>query len=476
VEEYCKFRRLNDSQRDAVKSALAGLLTPDVKPHVRMVQGPPGTGKTAMLVTLLSVLGCLQCRTLISAPTNAAVLEVCKRMMSFFQVDQLQKEEDLIPQQEIFSSFCARVRDSANTRTDSASCQECSPIELREVVLVGSVGGMEGVVNGNVLMEKVFLPYRVQRLAAALSPATGWKGYVQSVETFLTDSLAQFAWYYRYGNGMKDSGELAKTMEMDAEMQETAKNAAYWRFARERMIEMQVRMEEHLLALLSELPKCHIDEKTSKAMTTAFELMNSIVDAMPLQPPVEATTWFSTKAVNTAPEDIMASLSLSEISQSSIDIDPKLKFLRAREALLKALASRPGCTLLATEQNPQGREPKDEWLKSQCFKNAPLVFGTVSAAGSPLMAGATFQCAIIDEASQLVEAGSIIVSGMRDLKQLILVGDHKQLPGTVISKVSTRYVNPKLGRGNILQDWLTAFLWLRFSGCREVWLRSQPLR
>ena len=42
-----------------------------------------------------------------------------------------------------------------------------------------------------------------------------------------------------------------------------------------------------------------------------------------------------------------------------------------------------------------------------------------------------------------------------------MVGDHKQLPGTVISKVSTRYVKPKLRRGNILQDWLTAFLWFR---------------
>ncbi|KAG0565529.1 hypothetical protein KC19_8G197500 [Ceratodon purpureus] len=438
VEEYCTSRRLNDSQRDVVKSALAGLLTPDVKSHVRMVQGPPGTGKTAMLVTLISVLGCLQYRTLISAPTNAAVLEVFKRMMSFFPVGQSYKEESLVSQQEIFSSFCARVRNS-QSKTDSTSCQQCSPIELRDVVLVGSVRGMDGVVKGNALMEKVFLPYRIQRLTAALSPATGWKGYVQLVETFLTDSPAQFAWYYWYGNCTKDYDQFGKRMEIDSEKQEVAQNTAFWMFARERMIEMQARMEEHLLVLLSELPKCHIDVTTSKAMTMTFELMNSIINAMPLQPPVDATSWFSTPAVNiTAPERIIADLSLSGGQTSSIDIVSKLNFLRIREALLEALASRPGCTLLATEQNPQGREPKDEWLRSQCFKNATLVFCTVSAAGSPLMATATFECAIIDEASQLVEAGSIVVSGMRDLKQLILVGDHKQLPGTVISKVAEK--------------------------------------
>lgn len=100
VKAYCKSRGLIDSQRDAVKSALAGLLTPDVKPHVRLMQGPPSNNKTAMLVTLISVLRCLQCRTPISTPKNAAVIEVCKRMMSsFIQADDPPRiEEKVVPQ------------------------------------------------------------------------------------------------------------------------------------------------------------------------------------------------------------------------------------------------------------------------------------------------------------------------------------------------------------------------------------------
>lgn len=45
--------------------------------------------------------------------------------------------------------------------------------------------------KGN-LLEKVFLSYRIQRLPAATSPATEWKGCVQLVETFLTNAPAQF--------------------------------------------------------------------------------------------------------------------------------------------------------------------------------------------------------------------------------------------------------------------------------------------
>lgn len=401
---------------DVLKSALAGLLTKDAKCHVRIVQGPPGTGKTAMLVPLISVLGCLKFRTLVSAPTNAAVIEICKRMISFFTVES-EKEKNLVMQQEMFSAFCSRVRGSQGSSKE----RRCCAIQLSEVVLVGSKRGlMEGAVKGTSL-EKVFLPYRIERLWAALSQATGWKGCVQLVETFLTDAPAQFAREFERN-------------KMNTEKQSNlARNDSFWSFAKEHMYKMRAEMEKHLLVLTSELPRCHIDVKTSKAMTSTLELMKKILNVMPSTAPVKATTWFSITKLDDPLSEIMANSSLSESHSSDI---PKVKFLQAREALLKALAKRAGCNLLATKKNPQGHQPNYRWLRSQCFKNATLVFSTVSVAGSPLMDGATFQCAIIDEASQLVEAESTIVSGKKGLKQLILVGDHKQLPATVISKVS----------------------------------------
>lgn len=424
VGDYCKSRRLNDSQGDSLKSALAGLLSTNANCHVRLVQGPPGTGKTATLVPLISVLGSLRYRTLVSAPTNAAVLEVCKRFIGSLTQDSESTQKNLMvpQQQEMFSAFCSRIRGPAGSQQagNGNKLSRCSqPIQLWEVVLVGSMERMEALVKGTVL-EKVFLPYRIKRLTAALNPTTGWKGCVPAVEKFLTSAPAQF------GHG---SGKLKKTKSV---------NGAFWSFAKEYMKKMLSEMEKHLLTLTSELPRCHIDVKTSKAMTSTLELIRRIVNAMPREAPIEATTWFDGTMKSDALSEIMANLSLSGSQRSSSNNIPQLTFLQAKEALLTALASRAGCYLLVTKQNPQALQPKYEWLQSQCFTHATLVFSTVSTAGSPLMFEATFQCAIIDEASQLVEAESTIVSGKKGLKQLILVGDHKQLPAVVMSKAAEK--------------------------------------
>jgi hypothetical protein len=173
VEDYSNSRGLNESQRDVLKSALAGLLAVLAKPHVRMVQGPPRTGKTTLLVTLISVLGCLQRRTLISAPTNAAVIEVSKRMMRFFDVSK---------NEETFSDFCARTQ---------VGLKQCLPISLSDIILKGSKERLQGVVDGTML-EKIFLPSRVDRLVKALNPGTGWKASVQFAVKFLTTAPALY--------------------------------------------------------------------------------------------------------------------------------------------------------------------------------------------------------------------------------------------------------------------------------------------
>ena len=68
-------------------------------------------------------------------------------VLRFFTVEP-KKEENLKFQQEMLSGFCSRVRDSQD-RT--------RPIELCDVILVGSLGSrMERAVKGN-LLQKVFL-------------------------------------------------------------------------------------------------------------------------------------------------------------------------------------------------------------------------------------------------------------------------------------------------------------------------------
>eukprot|EP00250_Pteridium_aquilinum_P021248 c25066_g1_i4 orf=531-3587(-) len=78
-----------------------------------------------------------------------------------------------------------------------------------------------------------------------------------------------------------------------------------------------------------------------------------------------------------------------------------------------------------------------EQIEKMCLKSCSLIFCTVSSAGRDCMKhAAPFDCLIIDEAAQLVEAETAIATCLPGLKHAILVGDHQQLPATVISKVA----------------------------------------
>ncbi|XP_058179714.1 uncharacterized protein LOC131298335 isoform X2 [Rhododendron vialii] len=73
--------KLDNSQQDAVLSCVA---TRQCRHQntVKLIWGPPGTGKTKTVASLLLVLFRIKCRTLTCAPTNIAVLGVTSRLMS----------------------------------------------------------------------------------------------------------------------------------------------------------------------------------------------------------------------------------------------------------------------------------------------------------------------------------------------------------------------------------------------------------
>jgi hypothetical protein len=221
-------------------------------------------------------------------------------------------------------------------------------------------------------------------------------------------------------------------MEMKEEKQ-LARPATFWSFARQSTVKLRDQMRKASFVLTSDLPQCYMDITTSMiAMTGASKLMAALLDLMPVEAPSEPETWYSTPTTttDTLPENF-TNLNLSSSSSTT----GKTRFLQAREAVLEALASSPGCSSFATKEQPKGFVPPPEWLEWECLRNATLVFSTVSGPGSKMMMRLEFECGIIDEASQLVEAETTIVTRMDGLKQLILVGDHKQLPATLISKV-----------------------------------------
>ncbi|KAL4086276.1 hypothetical protein PRIC1_014404 [Phytophthora ramorum] len=114
-----------------------------------------------------------------------------------------------------------------------------------------------------------------------------------------------------------------------------------------------------------------------------------------------------------------------EASESKKNRKKMRKYAReVEEVLLESLVAKHRSTFPTVKQARQA-----------IIKNAQIVFCTLSGAGSVAMCefAQDFDALIIDEAAQAVEASTLIPFKFRP-HRVVLVGDHRQLPATVISK------------------------------------------
>ncbi|KUF99272.1 hypothetical protein AM588_10008509 [Phytophthora nicotianae] len=114
-----------------------------------------------------------------------------------------------------------------------------------------------------------------------------------------------------------------------------------------------------------------------------------------------------------------------EASESKKNRKKMRKYAReVEEVLLESLVTKHRSTFPTVKQARQA-----------IIKNAQIVFCTLSGAGSVAMCefAQDFDALIIDEAAQAVEASTLIPFKFRP-HRVVLVGDHRQLPATVISK------------------------------------------
>ncbi|CAI5954940.1 unnamed protein product [Closterium sp. NIES-64] len=83
--------------------------------------------------------------------------------------------------------------------------------------------------------------------------------------------------------------------------------------------------------------------------------------------------------------------------------------------------------------------PSAATVATQCVAGARLVLSTVSSSARALVrCSGHFPLLLLDEAAQLVEAESLVALQARGLRYAVLVGDPKQLPATVMSKVAVQ--------------------------------------
>ncbi|KAA8532336.1 hypothetical protein F0562_032409 [Nyssa sinensis] len=349
------------------------------KSFVKLIWGPPGTGKTRTLsLLLLNLLG-LKCRTLVCAPTNAAITEVASRVL------------ELVKQ-----SF-----DDAG-RNALFCC-------LGDILLFGNKQQMKVCSD----FEEIYLDYRVEKLAQCLGPVDGWKHCFASMIEFFEGFVS---WYQKFcGNDLINEKEVSDQNE-DSKVE----SKLFLGSVRENFETSAFPLRRCVSIFCTHLPKSLILEHNFRNMVSLIALLDSFETLLLRYIVVSEVEFFSrSEMIDDSPQF------LADTSTILYRTTECLTVLRSLQKTLNEL-NLP-CTV------DKGS------VVDFCFKMASSIFCTASSSyklHSVVME--PLQLLVIDEAAQLKECESIIPLQLPGTRDAILIGDEFQLPAIVNSNVSDK--------------------------------------
>ncbi|XP_061347141.1 helicase SEN1-like [Gastrolobium bilobum] len=401
---------LNESQKDAVLNCVS-MSKCHHNDTIKLIWGPPGTGKTKTVASMLFSLLKLKNRTLTCAPTNTAVVTVAVRLHGM-------------------------VKDSL----------EFDKYGLGDIVLFGNSSRMK--IGCHPGLEDIFLDFRVDHLFKCFSPFTGWKHHLESVIRLLTDPVNEYARYNvnEEEEDLMSLEEFAKRSCSELEhayrsykQRETEKSRypmtleqfvklkfdyileqydMYKHDKKKRNVTMEQFVKQNfsfikllMRTLYTHLPTSFISIMVVKNMLRALDLLNSLEISM-------RRTKFKRDLHECEDEQCF----LDCFGWSSLE----------REECLSTLSS---FSLSISLPNLSSKAE----ISKFCLMNACLVFCTASSSSKLYTEGMTqVQFLVIDEAAQLKECESTIPLLLPGLRHCILIGDEKQLPALVKSKIADK--------------------------------------
>ncbi|XP_054789621.1 helicase sen1-like [Prosopis cineraria] len=446
-------QNLNECQEDAVLSSVA-MRKCHHNHTVKLIWGPPGTGKTKTVVSVLFSLFKLKTRTLTCAPTNIAVLEVAARLRSLIK-DQLQ-----------FDTY-----------------------GLGDIVLFGNNSRMK--VDNYWGLPDIFLDYRVDKLEQCLDPQSGWKHHLESMISLLEKPHEQYLLSkidakYEEVNDLMSLEEFTKlnysnveqlylsykqlelkddylTLEKFVKMRFSYIEDQYLsykvevQFIKRRFGFIGENLKSCLKTLYSELPTSLVPFKVAKKMCRALDLIETLqtclcrnefieipnynVDGkgnsvsqreIPMEEGVQRGSICSGNQIHqNFAKPIQDSFMFVGTNIPIKDVTFCFGRLRLeRDECLRILRSLSWKTSLPLFKNQYE-------IINFCLNKACLIFCTASGSIKLFNEGMTpLPFVVIDEAAQLKECESIIPLQLSGVRHAILIGDERQLPAMVKSKIS----------------------------------------
>ncbi|VVB02740.1 unnamed protein product [Arabis nemorensis] len=180
VLDIIRSAKLNSSQEAAILSCLKKRNCNHMK-SVKLIWGPPGTGKTKTVATLLVALLKLECKTVVCAPTNAAIVELASRLLA------LSKEMVAC---DLRNRAIVELASRFSSLFYETSTIERTTYGMGNIVLSGNRKRM-GIDKNEVLLD-VFLDHRISKLEKLFSSSCAWKQSLESIIDLLENTEAKY--------------------------------------------------------------------------------------------------------------------------------------------------------------------------------------------------------------------------------------------------------------------------------------------
>ncbi|KAK9950673.1 hypothetical protein M0R45_006150 [Rubus argutus] len=280
---------------------------------------------------------------------------------------------------------------------------ECGTYGLGDIVLFGNKKRMK--IDDNKNLRDIFLDYRVKTLNKCLVPLSGWKHLLESMIRLLDDPVEQYSLYLeKRANNHKQNSQKNEDDTKHSEDEDYP--STFEEFVKKKFDSLCEPLKICMVDMYTHLPTSCISLNVVKDMVGALGFLKSIKS------------------------------SIHTIGVANQGFTLVLKDIKVPGSIVGFLTQlRTKCT------NTLKNVPINEYaLRNFCLENACLIFCTASTSAKlhSVEGPRPLELLVIDEAAQLKECESAIPLQLSGLRHAILVGDERQLPAMVQSKISSK--------------------------------------
>ncbi|MFS7911495.1 putative P-loop containing nucleoside triphosphate hydrolase, DNA2/NAM7 helicase, helicase [Helianthus anomalus] len=286
----------------------------------------------------------------------------------------------------------------------------CETYGFGDIVLFGNKERMKISVDHEELLD-VFLDNRVNVLGNCLSL---WKTYTGDMIRLLQNPMKE---YQCFLVPKRTKAKSKKEKEQKPVKKHDVIQLTFEEFVMNRFSGLSKKLTACIRNLYTHLPTSVIPLEFAKKMNCSVDLIQKVGESVK--------------------EIVTRKQSLKKAFDSRVNISHFMKLRLCKTECLQALNDLRAASFIPKSMNITK-------LKNFCLSNACLIFCTASSSIKLCIKGMTpIEMVLIDEAAQLKECESVIPLQLPGVRNAVLVGDERQLPPMVQSKICS---DAKFGR------------------------------